>query len=60
MVAIAKKSLLPFADDMISRTKSFDYAKAIMNGMDQLKKFSLEIKKSKYKILAGPTSLKGL
>jgi hypothetical protein len=43
--AIEKRSLLLFADDMILRTNSLDCAKAIISGMDELKRFGLEINK---------------
>ena len=45
--AIEKKSLLLFADDMIYRTNSIDCAKAVIAGMEQLRRFGLEINKQK-------------
>ena len=58
--AIEKRSLLLFADDMIFRTNSIDCAKAVIAGMEQLKRFGLEINKQKSQILHGSVLLKDL
>ena len=59
-MAIEKKSLLSFADDMIFRTNSLDSAKAVISGMEQLKRFGLEINKEKSLIRLGPTLIKDM
>lgn len=59
-IAIEKRLLLAWADDMIYRTTSIVNAKTVIAGMEQLKKFGLEINKSKSQALEGPTCLQEL
>ena len=48
-----------FADDMIARVKSIQQAEKLIKGLEKLKKFGLDLNKSKSQILSGVPCLEG-
>ena len=51
--------ILCFADDVIARVKSIQQAEKIIKGLAKIKKFGLDLNKSKSQILGGVPCLEG-
>lgn len=57
--AVEAEIIVCFADDMIARVKSIQQAEKLIKGLEKLKKFGLDLNKSKSQILGGVPCLEG-